>query len=154
MFALTKQRVLFFIKKEHTYAMQERDRVDDSIILEEITPTTMALRFLRLEQDPIQSALQAQKFEKMISDLYAQIPGKIIDYLIDGSHVSNSTSISPKARRFYKRVYGMPQTGRIAYVGLGKWLKFMTAIFSHVVSRKSPTQWFNTEEEALKWLQE
>ncbi len=132
--------------------MTIRDTVGDTIILEEIKPHTMGLRFHKLEEDPEESARQAQEFEKMISDLYASEPGAIFDYLIDGSRVSNSTSISPKARKFYRRVYSMPQTGRIAYVGLGKWLQLMTGIFSHVVNRKYPTQWFDTAEDALGWL--
>ena len=134
--------------------MNVKATVGDTIILEEIHPRTMALRFHKLEKDPEASARQAQEFEKMIVDLYAGDPGVIFDYLIDGSRVSNSTSISPKARKFYRRVYSMPQTGRIAYVGLGKWLQLMTGIFSHVVNRKYPTQWFNNDADALAWLKE
>ncbi|OGY37541.1 MAG: hypothetical protein A3E36_04735 [Candidatus Andersenbacteria bacterium RIFCSPHIGHO2_12_FULL_45_11b] len=134
--------------------MHKKASVGDSIILEEIQPTIMALRFYKLEKDPVLSAQQAQQFEKMIIELYMSNPGAIFDYIIDGSRVSSSKSISPQARKFYKRVYGMPQTGRIAYVGLGAWLKLMTGIFSHVVNRKSPTQWFQDEAEALAWLEE
>jgi hypothetical protein len=125
-----------------------------SVTLEEIYTGTILLRFNDLERDPARSAQQADELEKRILAMYSVNPGIIFDYVVDASQVSSANFISAPARRLYMRAYKLPQTGRVAYVGLGRWLTLMTSIFTHLSSRTYPTQWFKTETEALAWLKQ
>ncbi len=86
--------------------------------------------------------------------LYAENPGILFDYVIDATRVKNTNFLSVEARRIYKRAYHLPQTGLVAFVGLGTWLKLMTVIFTQVLGRQKSAQWFKTEADALVWLKQ
>jgi hypothetical protein len=144
----------FYCKREYTYHMKTEKEIQDSITIEHITPRIMCMRFMELSMDPIVSTAQAVELEERILELNGNNPGIVLHFLVDGSRVSNSQFISPAARRIYKRLYSLPQAGNIAFVGLGRWLKLLTVIFSQVVRRRYRTQWFTTEAEALAWLKE
>lgn len=125
---------------------------DDTIILEEIAPQIIAMRFNSIDRDPAINTQQASSFETAILQLYTRNPGMVFHYLVDTTKVSRANFVSVEARRIYKRTYHLPQTGNVAFVGLGPWLKLMTTIFTHVLSRQYSASWFNSEVEALAWL--
>ena len=61
--------------------------------------------------------------------------------------------VGSEAREVYLNLYRQPQVNKVAFIGMGTWLRTMTSLFTAVTGRWGKSRWFNDdqEEEARLW---
>lgn len=110
------------------------------------------LTFLVHEDDPDNNARAAELVVETISQIFEKDPEKHYKLLVDLSPVGDPRFISARARTTYAKLGAYKQMKKTAVVGKGSFLKFVTNTIARIALRDRDVKWFDTREEALKWL--
>ncbi len=132
--------------------MNENATPDPKINIEEITPGVFIIEFAEIEKDTARNVMQAEYFEKHVTQAFQKYPDKKIHFLVDTTPVKESRLMSKEARQIYLRLYADSHVGKVAFIGLGVWLRQMIRVFTQVAGRWDTSRVFKSKEEALTWL--
>jgi len=123
------------------------------VVFTEEKPGLVYIHFTHYSADPEVNTAQAQYYLAEIKAALIRNADKLTDFIIDTSAVSLKVrSLSQQARQAYTEAYGQAGVGKVAMVGMNKWLKTMILMMAQITGRSSQTAFFATKAEALIWI--
>lgn len=126
---------------------------DPHMTVEQLEPGIWVATFFEIKKNPEHNVLQATYFGQRMDEIFLANPNRRIHFLIDATPVDRARFVSKDAREILLRLYGMPQVGKVAFIGLNAWLSAMVRIFTQITNRWDISRVFKSREEAIAWLE-
>lgn len=102
--------------------------------------------------DPEDIDRQAELLFGDINAIYQEHPGTVFDGVVDLSLLGKEAKVSLGARKKYAELMTNKQMGRLAFVGVSQFLKFVINLLIKASQKKDAVKLFDSKEEALAWL--
>ena len=102
--------------------------------------------------DPIDIDRQAELLFGDIVAIYQEHPKTVFDGLVDLSLLGKEAKVSLGARKKYAELMKNKQMGRLAFVGVSQFLKFVINLLVKASKKKDAVRLFDSKAEAMAWL--
>jgi len=112
------------------------------------------LTFTQEQKDKEDNASQSELILEDFEEILKKNPGKKYKMLVDLSPVGNASYISDRSKEIYSKSSVFKDLLKIAVVSTSLILKVITYTISITTGKSDSVRWFDSKNQALKWLSE
>jgi len=112
------------------------------------------LTFTQEQKDKEDNASQSELILEDFEEILKKNPGKKYKMLVDLSPVGNASYISDRSKEIYSKSPVFKDLLKIAVVSTSLILKVITYTISITTGKSDSVRWFDSKNQALKWLSE
>ena|SRR3972149_9626423 len=112
------------------------------------------LTFTQEQKDKEDNTSQSELILEDFEEILKKNPGKKYKMLVDLSPVGNASYISDRSKEIYSKSPVFKDLLKIAVVSTSLILKVITYTISITTGKSDSVRWFDSKNQALKWLSE
>ena len=112
------------------------------------------LTFTQEQKDKEDNTSQSELILEDFEEILKKNPGKKYKMLVDLSPVGNASYISDRSKEIYSKSSVFKDLLKIAVVSTSLILKVITYTISITTGKSDSVRWFDSKNQALKWLSE